>query len=122
MSLDFSLVGPEEEVVCVCCKCSNEHKTTRREVYLDQNITHNLAPMFNDAGVYRLLWCGTGERAGDHIDTLARALALMESDPARFKEHNPRNGWGNYGDALEFLRAVLNACREYPEATLECSV
>lgn len=123
MSLDFSLVGPEKEVDCDGCReCHTTHKARRRNRYFDRNITHNLNNMFVVAGVYHILWHGGGLRAGDQINTLATALALMESDPARFKAHNPSNNWGNYEDALDFLRAVLAACREYPDATLECDI
>ena len=93
------------------------------EVYW-RNITHNLNKMADEAGIYKHLW-HPGEvgitTAGQLIEPLAAGLELLRSDPERFKKFNPDNGWGKYEGLVEFVADYLNACREYPDATVRAS-
>lgn len=41
--------------------------------------------------------------------------------PDYFKQFNPSNGWGSYTVFLPWVKEYLNACREYPEATIYVS-
>jgi hypothetical protein len=59
--------------------------------------------------------------AHDLIEPLRAGLALMESDPERFKAHNPENGWGSYDDFVPWVRKYLEACEEYPDAIVRVS-
>jgi hypothetical protein len=85
------------------------------------NITGNLAGMAKAAGLYGAL-CHPEDlqvtRAFDLIGYLAVGLAKLESDPNHFKVYNPKNGWGDYEGLVAFVRNYLNACLQYPDATV----
>lgn len=90
----------------------------------ESNITHNLNSMAREAGIYMHLWrpdeigITTAEQL---IEPLTAGLALLESDPDRFKRLNPENGWGSYGALVVFVRDYLEACKENPDAKVEVS-
>jgi len=122
MSLDFYLVGQKEENwTHHCSECSEEHTAKRKETFFQTNITHNLNTMFMEAGVYEILWYGDGLLANDQINKLENAFNLMKQEPERFKKLNPSNNWGTYEVALFWLEGVINACKEYPDAHINCS-
>lgn len=67
-----------------------------------QNITHNLNKMAQEAGIYEALWRPEEvgiKKASQLIKPLKEGLALMKSDPARFKKFDAdlsrglRNTW-----------------------------
>ena len=93
-----------------------EYETDR--VY-SANITHNLNKMAAEANIYKHLWhpdeIGV-THARQLIEPLEVGLALLRSDPDRFRKFNPVNGWGNYEGLVSFVRDYLAACREYPDA------
>ena len=93
------------------------------EVY-ERNITHNLNKMAGEAGIYKHLW-SPGElgitKAGELIDPLREGLALLKSDPERFKAFNPTNGWGNYDGLVNFVEEYQAACVRYPAAEIGIS-
>lgn len=103
------------------------------DVYLEEvrptevfwaNITHNLVDMADEAGIYKHLWRPEelGIKAAlELIEPITAAIALMESDPERFKKHNPPNGWGSYEHFLPWLRCYLDACKKFPSATVRAS-
>ena len=97
--------------------------TKPTEVY-EANITHNLGKMASEAGVYEACWrpeeIGAG-KAKDIIPILEKGISLMESDRERFESFAPENGWGTYGNLLQFLRNYLAACKENPEAEISVS-
>lgn len=94
------------------------------EYVYDANITHNLAKMAGQAGIYEHLWrpdeIGV-ERAEQLIEPLQAGLELLQSDPDRFKTFNPGNKWGDYDGLVRFVEKYLEACREYPDASVEVS-
>lgn len=53
----------------------------------------------------------TGPEGAAYLDVIVRGL---EADPARFRQMNPPNGWGNYDDLLELLRKMRGAVPEWP--------
>jgi hypothetical protein len=59
--------------------------------------------------------------ARDLIEPIATGLATLKSDPGRFKEFDPRNGWGDYNGLVEWTEKYLAACREYPDAEVTVS-
>lgn len=84
----------------------------------DYNITHNLGAMAGEAGIYKHLWRPEElgiTKAAQLIDPLAAGLALLQSDPERFRKLNPSNGWGSYEGLVFFVASYLEACREYPD-------
>ena len=101
MSLDFCL-----------------YEKRRTEVF-SRNITHNLTRMAREAGIYECLWCPDEldvKYAGQLVDPLTAGLALLKSDPERFKKFNASNGWGTYEHFVPFVEACLQACIDNPEA------
>jgi hypothetical protein len=92
--------------------------TETSQVY-SANITHNLGRMANEAGVYACCW-RPDENGITHakqlIEPLRAGIELMESDPPRFQQHNPSNGWGTYEGLVSWLKEYLHACEDYPEA------
>lgn len=91
--------------------------TVKTEVF-SRNITHNLGPMAKEAGIYQHLWRPDEigiTKASQLIEPLAKGLALLESEPERFKALNPSNGWGDYGGLVEFVGKYLGACRQFPD-------
>ena len=106
MSLDWSLVD-------------------NTQVVSTHNITHNLAPMAREAGLYIVLWRPNSfgyVKANDAIETLENGLALLKSSPTRVRKFNSPNGWGLYQHFVPFVEQVLEACREHPEAKIETCV
>ncbi len=93
------------------------------EVY-ESNITHNLGRMADEAGIYQHLWrpeeIGV-TKAEQLVEPLTNGLALLKSDPERFRAFNAKNGWGVYENFIPFIEQYLNACRENPDATVRVS-
>jgi hypothetical protein len=95
-------------------------KRVMTDVYWS-NYTHNVTPMWDLAGVYNALYNSDGKKAKDIIQELDDGVAKMVSSPKKFIKLNPKNGWGSYDTALDFLREVLQKCRENPTATIRIS-
>jgi hypothetical protein len=90
----------------------------------DRNITHNLTKMADAAGIYKHLWRPDEigiTKAKDLIAPLAAGLLLLKAEPDRFKGYNPSNGWGDYGGLVAFVADYLQACKDYPEASVRVS-
>ena len=87
----------------------------------ERNITHNLIPMWDAAGVYEALYESGGKRGGDYLPALEAGLAKMRADPDMFKAFKPTNGWGTYDGALAFLDALVRAVREFPDGQVRVS-
>lgn len=88
------------------------------EVY-SANITHNLGRMADEAGIYQCLWRPDEigiSKASQLITPLRDGLALLQTEPERFRKFNPPNGWGTYEGLIEFVRNYLAACERYPDA------
>lgn len=97
---------------------------TDDETVYDANITHNLNKMANEAGVYECLWRPDEigiSKARQLIEPLTAGLALLQSDPDKFKAFNPSNGWGDYDGLVSFVERYLSACVEYPDADVGVS-
>jgi hypothetical protein len=104
MSLDISLI-----------------KVMPTSVY-SSNITHNLGKMADAAGIYRHLWRPEEigiTKAAQLIEPLEAGLALLKSDPERFKAYDAENGWGRYDNFVPFVEEYLAAAREHPDADVE---
>jgi hypothetical protein len=93
------------------------------EVY-SANITHNLGDMAHEAGIYRHLWRPEElgiERARELIQPLKDGLSLLLANPAKFKAHNPDNGWGSYEGLVKFVAGYIEACEQNPDARVDVS-
>lgn len=90
----------------------------------DANITHNLNKMAEAAGIYKCLWRpdeNSIEKAHQMIVPLSEGLADLIANPAKYKKFDPPNGWGSYEGFVEFVKNVLTACIENPNADIEVS-
>ncbi len=90
----------------------------------EANITHNLAPMAREAGIYEYLWYPEDKgvtTAAQLIEPLETGLALLKSDRTRLERLNPANGWGDYEGLVRFTSNYLDACKEYPAAQVSAS-
>ena len=88
------------------------------------NITHNLVPMAEEAGLYEPLWHPEKlniSQAKQLIGPLEAGLALLLAEPERFERFAPVNLWGSYGGLVAFVSEYLDACKENPDATIEVS-
>ena len=94
----------------------------RRTNVYGTNMTHNVAAMADEAGVYDLLWQAKGSpKAGDLVAPLNGAIYDMEARPDHYKKFDAENGWGTYEQFLPWLREVRDMCVEYPDAEIEVS-
>lgn len=106
MSLDFCLTRTQPTVV------------------FDTNITHNLAQMAHAAGIYEALWRPDENgysRARQITPILRKGLELLEAQPELFKKFDSPNGWGTYEHFVPFVKSVLKACEEYPDAEISAN-
>jgi hypothetical protein len=97
-----------------------ECKSCHMQLYTAE-VTHNLGEMAKYAQVYDAMWSPQKlniEKASDLIPILEKGLHLLESEPDDARRYNPDNGWGNYEEFTEFTRNYLNACKEYPDASI----
>ncbi len=88
----------------------------------EANITHNLNTMAKEAGLYEVLWRPEDigvVYAKDIILKLNTGLILLKSDPERFKQFNPKNGWGTYENLVKFVEDYYQACLKTPHATID---
>lgn len=123
MSLDVSLYR-NQKTSCRCEECGHVHECDHKVCVYGRNITHNLNIMASKAGIYRYLWRPEElgiKIAGELIEPLEKGLALLKSDPERFKQFDAPNGWGRYEDLVEFVEEYLDACKKYHDATVEVS-
>ena len=89
-----------------------------------RNITHNLNKMAHAAEIYKVIWRPDEvgfSTANQLIELLTAGLALLKSDPDKFKEYNPPNGWGTYDVFVDFVHEYLDACRRWPSARIKVS-
>ena len=87
-----------------------------------RNITHNLNAMASEAGIYKHLWRPDEievTKAAQLIEPLRAGLALLISDPERFRKFDAPNGWGRYEHFVEFVKEYLAACEANPDADVE---
>ena len=111
MGLNFSLVR----------KGKYDDGEEFQTVVFSTNITHNLGKMAEASGIYNPLWRPDEngfENAKDIIDILEKGLIELKNNPTEYKKYDSENGWGLYIHFVPFVEAVLNACKEYPESTI----
>ena len=92
------------------------------------NITHNLGAMAravelsNGMTLYNVLWRPDEQEglkyAKDISELLDEGWNTLLSDPERFKQFNPENGWGSYDTLIHFVYNYRNACWDNPDAEL----
>lgn len=98
------------------------------------NITHNFREMAKnckvhnwplDVNLYDQLWRDESpdkEDIGDYKVYLILCLNELESNPDKYKQYNPSNGWGTYEQLVEFIRSFIHALIDMPPgSTIEYS-
>ena len=94
------------------------------------NITHNLGKMAsevklsNGKTLYDILWRPDEHgyyTAEDISELLDEGFNILLSDPEKFKQYNPKNGWGEYDGLVNFVYSYRNACWDTPNAELSIS-
>lgn len=93
---------------------------TSREVF-DRNITHNLGKLANELGIYEHVWRPGDigiEKAYQLVEPLKVALVKLRANPTKYKEFEPSNGWGTMDGFIVFLEEYIQACHDYPGATV----
>ena len=95
------------------------------------NITHNLGAMAgavvlsNGMTLYQVLWRPDEQQglkfARDIVDLLDEGWNILLSDPEKYKQFNPENGWGSYDGLEKFVYNYRNACWDNPDAELRVS-
>lgn len=94
--------------------------TLATSVY-ENNITHNLSIMAQEAGIYPCLWEPNENgfyRAEDIILPLTQGLKKLKENPEHFKQFDSPNGWGTYQYFVPFVENYLFACIENPNALI----
>ena len=92
-----------------------------------ENYTHNTNGMIRQAGIpdwpYDFLDnLRDNGKAGDMVEPLQRVLRNMRSEPAKYRAMNPPNGWGNYASLIPVLERLVDACEDFPDASVgHCS-
>lgn len=85
------------------------------------NYTHNVIPMWKEAGVFEVLYESQGRKARDIVETLKKGVDHMRDNPAIFINLNPKNGWGSYETALPWLQNLVEQCLKNPDAEIHIS-
>jgi hypothetical protein len=89
------------------------------EELFSANITHNLGPMADAAGIYKAVWRPEENGfayAGQVAPVLKAGLLKMALAPSEFKQYDSPNGWGLYKHFLPWLAEYLEACTKHPDA------
>lgn len=84
------------------------------------NYTYNVSPMYYDVlegGLNSLSQMPAQQAA----IALFGAIAKLEESPAKYKLMNPKNNWGDYNGAIQFLRNIRNKCLKHPLTTVRIS-
>ena len=77
--------------------------------------------MASECGVYPFIWRhdeNKVEKASDLIDPINQALMSLGLSPEKYKNLEPKNGWGTYQNFVDFLIELVNACQAHPDATV----
>lgn len=88
---------------------------------VDKNITHNVAPMWREAGIYEALYESEGKTAKEIIPVLLKGLEDMVNNPSKYEKLNPDNGWGSYGGAVRWLTDLITQFIDYPDGIIGIS-
>lgn len=90
-----------------------------REVVDIGNHTYNVYPMYKKAiggGLTEIL---NSKICSEVIPILRKGVLEMTENPAMYKAMNPKNGWGSYETALEFLEKIYKECVNNPKCKIE---
>lgn len=89
------------------------------EDVFERNHTSNTARMWRAAGCDLAEY--DGKPASELGPAIARAIAAIVTEPAKYQPMEPSNGWGTLRSTLHFLMAIWEACADWPDATVRVS-
>lgn len=96
--------------------CDDDGGTESAGAWREWSPTYNLGDMLREGfGPEGILWLH-GRQGREAVFMLQVVVAAMETDPDRFRRHNPANGWGDYPSCLEMLREMRDAAIDHPDA------
>lgn len=79
------------------------------------NYTYNVAPMWYAAVPDSVKMVKIeGDTGKQSLFILNLGIEALESDPKRFRDLNPDNGWDDYYQFLDWLRKLRGAAMEHP--------
>ena len=88
-----------------------------KDILYDSNYTSNVGEMFKLAfsafGDCYSIDIIHNKPPSEVLQRLAVAINYFLENRSDLKKLNPKNKWGSYGGALEFLRNARNACEDY---------
>ena len=94
-----------------------------KEVF-SSNITHNLAEMAREAGIYNAVW-RPDENGITHarqvIEPLTKGVLDMTERKEHYQQFDSPNGWGTYDRFVPWCAEYLKACILNPNATIDIS-
>lgn len=96
---------------------SLEHGTMSKDL---GNYTYNCAQMLVK-GTGKSLSELDGMKAKKAAPILREGYLYMANHPEEMKSLEPDNGWGTYSGFKGFIKEILDACEENPDATLTVS-
>lgn len=88
------------------------------------NITHNLGKMADAAGIYEALWRPEEQgwtKAKEIAPVIETGLLLMIKQRQKYQEYDAANGWGTYDQFVPWIARYLEACYQFPDATIYVS-
>lgn len=78
---------------------------------------------YNNSGIMYAIGCGrddlSGKLASEVVERIANGIRLLQSEPSKYRDKEPSNGWGGIEDCLNLLNGLLGACRAAPLARIE---
>jgi|SRR6185503_566095 len=78
---------------------------------------------YNNSGIMNAIGCGrddlSGKMASEVVERIANGVRLLQSEPSKYRDQEPSNGWGGIDDCLDLLNGMLAACRAAPLARIE---
>lgn len=116
MSLDIDLHVPDK-----CPHCGAVLSCGRGTNIFSRNITHNVTPMWEKAGVYEALYESDGKRAAEFVEALQKGVAHFRANYSEYQKLDSPNGWGLAKNALPWLEEVARAFEENPDAIIGVS-
>ena len=88
---------------------------------VNKNITHNLGPMWKEAGIYEALYESEGKKAKEVLPILKKGLLKMIEDPEHYRKFDSPNGWGLYENAVPWLFNLIEQFEKHPEGIIRIS-
>jgi hypothetical protein len=126
-NLDVFLEGDVYTTNCRCSDCGNNHRKTERKEYYWATVSNCHRELARAAEVYTAVWepnTAGSTVAKQLIVPLTIGLAELEVHPEKFESIARRSvcaPYGGYQSFVHFIQGYLQACIEYPDATVRVS-